>query len=525
MPAAPDRGLESERQDGQIMRAAGILAIANIIQRGMGLLREMVKAHLFGASPLLSAFQTAILIPNSLNELIVGGHVNSALVPIFSEYAWREDKEELWSLASIFLTVTTIILAIIIAIVELFTPRAAALIGAFNYTDIVLTETSLQLMRLATPAVLFMSVANVLSGLLFSLKRFTLPAFVGTIFNATIVIVALLRPDHVSSLVYGMLLGAVLQIVIQLPALRDATLRPNLNLSHPALKRIFWLYAPVLASIGVNLIAIGFAYNLATRTGDQSLTYMNYATTLYQFPIGLVVTALSVAILPTLSRQALHTDLSQFKQTLADGIRLTLALILPAAIGLLILAAPVITLLFERGQFTIEDTEITAQVLRLFMLGLPFAAVDQMLVFASYARQDTWRPALAGVISISVYSVTAWTLLDQLGLLSLMAADAVKHMVHTLIMIWTLRRQIGGLGGLGIAAVLLKTLAAAGVMGVAAYAIAALIDDQLSASRFITAATTTGIAGISGFALYAGIAKLFGISDLQKLGKIWRRSL
>ena len=174
-------------------------------------------------------------------------------------------------------------------------------------------------------------------------------------------------------------------------------------------------------------------------------------------PLGLVVTALSMATLPTLSRLSTAYQnalvvangeasqrLGEYKETLASGIRLAATLILPATAGLFALAAPIIGLLFEHGQFLPRDTDITTQVLRLYLIGLPFAALDMMLVFASYARKDTWRPALVGVISIVIYTIIALLLLEPLGLLSLMVADSIKHIIHTLIMLWLLQRHLGG---------------------------------------------------------------------------------
>ncbi len=313
-------------------------------------------------------------------------------------------------------------------LVVLFAPQIAWLVGANEFSNPALTGIAIDLMRMAAPTILFLGIASVLTGALFALKRFTVPAFIGAAFNGTIVIIALLRPDQITSLVWGMLFGSLLQIVLQLVALRDARLRWQFDWHHPAVRRILKLYAPILAGLVVNQLAIALSYNLATRTGDQSISYMKFATTLYQFPLGLVVTALSVATLPTLARQA--TDkLLAFKQTLSEGLRLVITLILPATAGLFALAVPIVSLLFEHGEFNTQDTEITALVLRVYLIGLPFAAVDQMLIFSSYARKDTWRPALVGVISIIIYSITAVILLRPLGLLSLMVADSVKHVV------------------------------------------------------------------------------------------------
>ena len=355
---------------------------------------------------------------------------------------------------------------------------------ARNFSDGSLTAVTEQMMRLATPAVLFLSIASVLTGVLYALERFTLPAFTAAVFNGTIVIVALLRPDEIDSLVYGLLLGSFLQIVLQLPALRDGRFRIQFNWRHPAVRRILILYAPIVVGLLVNQVAIWISYNLAILTGDNSVTYMTYATTLYQFPLGLVVTALSMATLPTLSQivNAYHASkvsdapaasarVQEFKQTLASGLRLVLTLILPATAGLFALAPAIIALLLEHGEFTPQDTAVTATVLRVYLAGLPFAAIDQMLVFASYARKDTWRPAVAGIISIVIYTITAVLLLPAIGLYSFMAADAVKHVCHTLIMLWLLQRQLGGLRGFGISSAIWKALAASIVTGLVAFGV------------------------------------------------------
>ena len=481
-PADQEAPTTTLGQNNGVVRAAAVLAIGNVASRILGLARETVKANLFGASALLSAFEVAALVPTSLFDLIIGGMVNSALVPVFSEVAEKR-KEDLWGLLSTVLSVATTVLLIVVILVELFTPQIAWVVGANEFTDPTLTAVAIRLMRLAAPAVLFLSIASILTGALYALKRFTLPAFIGATFNATIVAAALIWPEKIESLVWGLLAGSVLQILLQLPALRDAHLRWQFDWKHPAIRRILLLYAPIVAGLVVNQLAVAFSFNLATRLGDQSVSYMKFATTLTQFPLGLVVTAISIATLPTLSRLALG-QLDAFKQTLAEGIRLVMALILPATIGLFALAVPIVSLLFEHGAFTAQDTATTAKVLQVYLIGLPFAAVDQMLVFASYARKDTWRPALVGVVSIVVYSLTAVLLAPIINLFSLMAADAIKHIVHTAIMLWLLQRHLGGLAGQGVIRAIGKSLIAAGVTGVAAYGTAVWLLNTFPLTNF-----------------------------------------
>jgi putative peptidoglycan lipid II flippase len=518
-------------ENGGILKAAAILAIGNVVSRVLGLMREIIKSDLFGASNLLGAYTVAALVPITLFNLISGGEmVSSSLVPVFSDYAQKEKRAELWEVVSSFLTLSTALLAVLIILVEIFTPQLAWLAGARNFQDASLFPITVDLMRLASVAVLFLSIASILTGVLFALKRFSLPAFTGAVFNGTIVVITLLRPDQIDSLVYGILLGSFLQIFLQLPALRDGRIRIRFDWRHPAVRRILILYAPIAAGLIINQIAIWISYNLAITTGDNSVTYMTYATTLYQFPLGLVVTALSLAILPTLSRLATGyrnaldsgspdagQKLNAYKETLSAGLRLIINLILPAAAGLFVLAGPIIVLLLEHGRFTPADTEITVQVLRVYVIGLPFAAVDQMLVFASYARKDTWRPALAGVISIVIYTITAMLLLNPLGLLSLMVADAIKHIVHTLIMLWLLRRHVGGLAGFNMEGSLIRSLAAAIMVGSAALLTAYLISALIPVESFASKLAVVLIPGIAGFIAFAAAAYLFNLEDARAL--------
>ncbi|MBK8902927.1 MAG: murein biosynthesis integral membrane protein MurJ [Anaerolineaceae bacterium] len=518
-----------------VVKAAAVLAIGNVTSRVLGLVREIVKSNLFGASDLLAAYTVAALVPNTLFNLITGGEmVSSSLVPVFSDLASKERRAELWSVVSSFLSLATAVLLFIVALVMVFTPQIAWLAGARNFSDGSLTAVTEEMMRLATPAVLFLSIASILTGVLYALERFTLPAFTAAVFNSTIVIVALLRPDHIDSLIYGLLLGSFLQIVLQLPALRDGRFRVQFNWRHPAVRRILILYAPIVVGLLVNQVAIWISYNLAILTGDNSVTYMNYATTLYQFPLGLVVTALSMATLPTLSQIVIayhaskHSDaaaasarVQEFKQTLASGLRLVLTLILPATAGLFALATPIIALLLQHGEFTAQDTAVTATVLRVYLAGLPFAAIDQMLVFASYARKDTWRPAVAGIISIVIYTVTAVLLLPAIDLYSLMVADAVKHFCHTMIMLWLLQRQLGGLRGFGISSAIWKSIIASALTGLvawlAAWGLEVAIGNLLPLGGFLGKLVLVVVAGGLGLAAFLALVRLLSITEVQML--------
>jgi putative peptidoglycan lipid II flippase len=320
------------------------------------------------------------------------------------------------------------------------------------------------------PAIFFFGLSGISTGLLYAHKRFLYPAFGAAVFNAGIIIVvlALSRTMEIRALSLGVVVGAILQLAIQIPGLRDLRLSFT-SLWHPEIRRMAFLYAPVVLGIVVSQVGIAIDYNLASRTGEQSRAWMQAATYLIQLPLGLVATATSFAVLPSLSQFAITEEMARFRRTLATGLRMVLVLILPAAAGLLALATPIIALVFEHGAFRPHDTLHTAQALRWYLLGLPFAAIDQPLIFSFYARKDTKTPVLVGVFSVLVYLVVALATIRPLGMIGLVFANSIQWASHALVMLVLAHRRLGLLRGQGLFLALCKALLASTVMALMAY--------------------------------------------------------
>jgi len=448
-------GVEPDSNTPGIAGAATVIALGNVASRVLGLVRETVIADLFGATGLVSAFDVAGRVPRMLFDLLIDGLVSSALVPVFSELAER-DRDELWRVASIMLSLATLVMSAAALLLELFAlPVARVMAGGFEAD---LLEYTAQLMRITAPAVVFLSLAGITTGLLYALKRFTLPAFTAAAFNASIVVVAMVLTGvfgwGVESLALGLLIGSAMQVALQVPGLRGARLRFSLDWRHPELRRILRLYMPVVLGLVVSQVGIIIDRNLASRTGEQSIAWMRYATTLVQFPLGLVSVAIAMAILPTLSRQASspqHASREAFMNTLATGLKMVLVLILPAVVGLFVLAEPVVALVFEHGDFTAFDTGQTALALRIYLLGTTFAAVDLPLVYAFYARKNTLTPALVGVLGVGLYLVAALipAFLRELRMTDLVLANSVQLTGHALVMLWLIHHRVGSLSPSG----------------------------------------------------------------------------
>ncbi|CAG0946590.1 partial Lipid II flippase MurJ, partial [Anaerolineae bacterium] len=308
-PAAPD----SAHSGAAITRAATIVSLGNVLSSGLGLVRETVKSHFFGASGFVSAYNVAAYVPSMLYDLLVGGLVSSALVPMFSELAAKKDRSELWRLLSLLLSVAVVFLSLAVLAIEFFAPQVARFMaGGF---DEPLLQTTIDLMRLTVPAVLFLSLSSVLSGVLYALKRFAFPAFSAPLYNASMIVVAIILADRfgIAAMALGLLTGSILQVAFQLPALRGAAIRWHFDLNDPALRKMLRLYIPVLGGLIIGQVAIALSLNLASRTGASGIALMDYPTRLIQFPLGLIVSAVSIAILPSLSRHAALNSTADFK--------------------------------------------------------------------------------------------------------------------------------------------------------------------------------------------------------------------
>jgi putative peptidoglycan lipid II flippase len=332
-------------------------------------------------------------------------------------------------------------------------------------------------------------------------------------------------PLGYQTLAVGLLVATVAQMVVQLPGLHDMRLHLRRPFQlHPALLQIGKLYLPIGVGLLADQFAVGLSFNLASRTGPSGIAWMKYAAKLIQFPLGLVVTAVSVAILPTLSRYATAEDESSYRATLSQGLRLVLVLVLPAAMGLLVMAEPLVAVLLQRGAFQPSDTLATAQVLRFSILGLVFAALDTPLIFAFYARKDTWTPALVGMVTTVVYIGLAWlpTQFHDPVLWQLVLANSLKLMAHAILMLFLFTRRVGSLAPYGLGRTTLVALGASLAMPLPMIGVLRLLAPRVPAGSvgyLIRIACATLVGGL----IYLLMLQLFGVDDIALIRQALRR--
>jgi len=455
----PPRSSTPQHQSSPALaRSASLLSIGAVASRILGLVREMVIASYFGATGLVSAFTVAGTVPKMLYDFLVGGMLSAALVPVLSDYA-RVDRDrepgpekgdppakvtetgpnpELVRLVGALLSLAVVSLAGLALLMFVFAPQVAALLaGGLDDFDPTLLPLTSRLLRLMAPVVWLLSMAGLLTTVLFALQRFSLPALASALYNLGIVVAAPLLAGHIgiASLAVGVLAGSILQFGLMAWDVRRAGLRFTVEWSHPALARIVRLYLPIAAGLIVAQFQVGLDRRLASGTGVQSIAWMSKATTLQQLPLGMISVAISLAALPRLSQQFAAGDEGAYRATLARGLRMVIVLIVPLLVGLGLLAEPAVRVLFERGQFTAADTAQVQSALHIYLVGALFAAIDFPLIYAFYARNDTLLPALVGVLSVLVYAAIAFVLLEGLGFLGLVWADTAKQGAHAVVML------------------------------------------------------------------------------------------
>lgn len=517
-----DYRTEALDSQSSVARSAAMLSLGNILSRVLGMVREIIIPHYFGATGYVSAFRTAEFVIKTLYDLLVGGMLSAALVPVLSAYARQERRQDFAQVASAIFTVLAAVAALAVLGIELFAPALVGLLGKDLPAEF--QTTAVDLMRLLAPVVWVFSSSGVIAAILFARQRFTLVALGDGLYNLGVIVAVplLYRRLGVETLALGIFLGSLIQLALRLPDLRGVGLRLTRHVRHPALRRVWILYLPVLASLIVSMIQGGIDTRLANSTGERSLSYMRQATTLYQFPHGLVAVAISLAALPTLSRWAAAQDWDAYRHTLGAGLRLVLVLSVPATVGLWVLAEPVVRLLAEHGKFTATDTYWTALTLRYYLVGLIFASIDWPLNFAFYARHDSRTPALVGILSVFVYLAVALSLLPVLSFLGLALADGAKQAAHAVMMIALIYRW-GGRLGQGVARTAFVTLAAATVMGAVVMAVAQVLLAQVGTEGVWNRLWVVGGAAIVGTGVYYGLLRLAHVPEIDLVHDLVRR--
>lgn len=478
-PPPADSPVPETPSSSGLLRSAGVISAATMTSRLLGLIRDQVLAYLFGAGNAMDAFYVGFRIPNLMRDLFAEGAMSAAFVPTFTKRLTAEGRTQAWQLGNQLINALLIVTGLLVTIGIIFAaPLVMLFAGHFNEVPGKL-ELATTLTRIMLPFLSLVAIAAAFMGMLNSLQRFFTPALSPAMFNLAMIASGFalvpLMPSvglpPIAGMAIGALIGGVGQVVLQWPALHHAgyRYRPILNLRDPGLREILRLMGPGilgLAAVQINLLVNTI---LATGEGTGAVSWLSYAFRLMYLPIGLFGVSIATAALPTLSRQAARENPEEMRQTISNGLRLMFMLNVPATLGLVTLASPIVALIFERGSFTPADTAATAAALMCYAPGLLGYSTVKIAVPSFFALRDSRTPALISVGSVVLNVALNLLLIRLMGYRGLALGTAVAALVNAAALLYLLQRRLGGLEGPRIAMAFVKISVASTLMALAAF--------------------------------------------------------
>jgi putative peptidoglycan lipid II flippase len=442
-----ERAWGSHRRRASLVKSAGIVAGAFVVSRLLGLAREIVLARQFGTSEAFSAYVSAFRIPDLLFLVVMAGAFGSAFIPVFSGFLGDGEDEAAWKLASVVLNVSGVLVILMAAAAWVFAPELVRYVVAPEASDTA-REVTVECMRILLLSPIFLGFGIAAKGILEGQDLFALPALAPIVYNAATILGAIILGPCIGvyGVAIGVVAGAVGFLLLQIPGLVRSGMRYSFSFNPraPGVGEVARLLAPRLigqAAFQLNFIAVT---NLAWRTGEQSVSALNYAWQLLMLPHGILALSVSTVILPTLSRLWQAGDTAAFRVTLGNALRPLFFLSFPAAVILFAFRLPIVQTLFQTGAFSAESTTLVAAPLAFLAAGLVSYAMVEALTRAFYAMHDTRTPVIAGIGIVALNVVVGVLLLDQMGYLALALALSLSTTVEALILVVVLGQRIGG---------------------------------------------------------------------------------
>jgi putative peptidoglycan lipid II flippase len=462
----------------RIARHAGLTGAATLASRVLGLVRDQVLAAFFGAGNDMDAFVVAFRIPNLVRDLFAEGAMSAAFVPTFTRELTLRGKRDAWRLGNNVLNALLITTGVLVAVAMVFA-RPLIHFYAGDFANVPgKIELTVQLTRIVLPFLTTVAVAAAAMGMLNSLHHYFVPALAPAMFNAaTIVLVIALAPlmpgfgqPRIMAVAVAALAGGIGQVAIQWPALRREGFRYArvFDASDPGLRRMLILMGPGMIGMAATQVNLFVNTLLATSQGTGAASWLTYAFRLMYLPIGLFGVSIGTAVLPAVSRHAAIGDTNEIQRTVSRGLAMMLMLNIPATVGLVVLASPIVQLLFERGHFVAADTAATAAALRWYALGLIGYSAVRIASPTFYAIGESRTPAVVSVSAIAVNVVASVGLVRTMGFQGLALGTSIAAVMNAALLLGLLRRRLGGLDGRRLAITLLKVTGSSVVMAIVA---------------------------------------------------------
>lgn len=515
-----------ETSQRQVARAAALVMAAFAVSRLLGLVRQVVFGAYFGTGPEMDAYVAAGRIPDAIFLVVAGGALGSAFIPLFTSRLARGETDAAWRLAS---ATITILVAILLPLSLICIAAAPWLVRVFVAPalepEVQARTVVLMRVMLLSPAIF--GVSGVVMGALNAHQHFLLPALAPIVYNVGLIAGAVwggLTPVGAMGPAVGMVVGATGHLLVQSPGLarRGARYVPTLGVGDAGVREVGLLMAPRVLGVAAAQINMIVTTNLASRLGAQAISSLEYAWRVMLLPQGIFAQAVGTAVFPTFSAQAALGELGALRTTLTNALRTLIALTIPASVGLVLLGEPIVAVMFQRGAFDAGSTRAVAWALGFYAIGLVGHSALEVLGRAFYSLHDTWTPAAAAVVSVTLNAVLglvlprAFEAAGWLPLGGLALATALAALVEATIQFVLIHRKLGGFDARPVAVTALRVGLASAGMGLA-----------LVVLRWVGPAgpLAQALAGVPvGVLVYLVLAWMLGVDQLRSAVRMVRRA-
>jgi putative peptidoglycan lipid II flippase len=519
----------------RLVRSAGLIGFGTLASRVLGMVRDYVQARLFGAGTTMDAFVLATRIPTLLRDLFAEGAMSAAFVPTFTRYLTGQGQAAAWRLGSHVINGLLVVTGVLVVLGILLADPLTRLYAAPEFEAIPdQVALTVWLTRINMPFLLLVAVAAAYMGMLNALRRFFIPAMSPAMYNVVFILSAivfagvcpLVGLPPITALAIGMLLGGIAQIVVQWPAIRREGYRHQwvLDPRDPGLREVLVLMGP--GTLGVAAAQINLFVNTVLATSQEGApSALSYAFRLMYLPIGIFGVSVATAALPDLARHAATGTHADMRRTLSWGLRLMLMLSVPATVGLMVLARPIIELVLESGEFRPEHTAMVASALTMYALGIVGYSIVKIASPSFYSLRDARTPVFVSLATILVNLILNVSLNRVMGFTGLALGTALSANLNAGVLLFLLSRRVGGIEGRRVGWSFTKILAASLVMGAAAWYsqmwLRTVIPGGGALAQFARVFAPIGIAlGVLALAAWALRIEEFGQAMRRAIGRL-----
>jgi putative peptidoglycan lipid II flippase len=508
----------------RIARNSAIFAIATGLSRVAGLAREILASSYFGTQGRFSAFTIALQVPNLVRSLFADAAISAAFVPVFTELLEKGRKRDAFRLAGSLFTLILCLLGGLSALFILLAPVIMPLFVGDTFTQH-LTDLTVGLSRVLFPIVVLLGLNGLLVGILNAYDHFTIPAFAPLVWNAVIIVaLVFLRQeftgdDQMYAYAIGVLIGTVVQLAMCFPALSrlDFRLQFAFDWRDPRVVQTLKLMLPVTLGLGIINFDLVINSVLGSLISEQAPRAIDAAFRIYMLPQGIFSVALATVLFPTLARLSARGDIDGLRATMANGVRQIALMLIPMATITLVLAEPITRLVYQRGAFNVQSTDLVSTALFWFSFSLPFAGINLLLTRTFFSLQRPWTPTALAAANIVLNLVVSLALYSPFGIAGPVIGTATASAAMTAAQARWLRRDLhGSLQGRQTLAAVARMLVAAVLLGGVAYGVWRGLDAALG-TRLVAQIVSVGIAIVAGLGVYAAAVLALRVREAHQV--------